>query len=221
MTAVQLSMACASVLPVAGAGISVFSSDDFRAPIGASHDEASAAERLQFTTGQGPCLAAHSAGRTVLASEIELASRWPEFHRQLTTTTPYTAIAAIPLADGLHGVGALDLYFFRPEDLTALVLADALTVADLVTAILAEQEWRLNAEGSAEPPWLNTSVTRGRAVVSVAMGMVAVVAAVNFSDALALLRAQAHSTNRTLDDLSSALVSGRLSTEVFDLAGNG
>jgi hypothetical protein len=217
MTAVQLSTACVGVLPVAGAGISVFGADGFRAPIGASHDEASAAERLQFTTGEGPCLAAHTAGRTVLAGEAELAARWPEFHQQLTLTTPYTAIASIPLSDGLAGIGALDLYFHRSADLVGMNVTDALIVAGLIARILAQQTWHRTVDGSDEPPWLNTPATRARAAVSVAMGMVAVLADLNFTDALAVLRARAHSAGRTLDDLCAAVVSGAVPTETFDL----
>ena len=55
---VLLARACARVLGVAGAGISVFA-DDYRVPLGASDNDASSAERLQFTLGEGPCLDAY------------------------------------------------------------------------------------------------------------------------------------------------------------------
>src|SRR3954447_10060986 len=52
----RLMRSCVQVLPVAGAGVSVFT----RGAGGASDDSAVLAERLQFTVGEGPCLAAHA-----------------------------------------------------------------------------------------------------------------------------------------------------------------
>src|SRR3954453_21240789 len=85
---VRLARACAEVLPVAAVGISIFGTPDIRIPAGASDDDAATAERLQFTTGQGPCLDAHALARSVLATESFIAQRWPEFHRGLVTSTP-------------------------------------------------------------------------------------------------------------------------------------
>jgi hypothetical protein len=46
---VRLARACVEVLPVAGVGISMFGSSGMRIPVGASDDDAAAAERLQFS----------------------------------------------------------------------------------------------------------------------------------------------------------------------------
>ena len=75
----RLARACAQVLPVAGAGLSVYFSADRRLPLGGSDQAAGIAERLQFTVGEGPCLTAHSTGNAVLADEDELRTRWPMF----------------------------------------------------------------------------------------------------------------------------------------------
>jgi hypothetical protein len=48
--------AAVSVLPVAGAGLSM--TDHLRIPLAASDYDVVAAERLQTTIGEGPCLAA-------------------------------------------------------------------------------------------------------------------------------------------------------------------
>ncbi len=50
----RLARACARVLPVDGAGISLFFAEDRRLPLGASDHPASIAERMQFTAGEGP-----------------------------------------------------------------------------------------------------------------------------------------------------------------------
>ena len=84
---VRLARACVAVLPVSGAAISLLY-DDFRVPLGASDDAATCAERLQFTTGQGPCLDAVRSGDTVLAGPAEILDSWPEYGQELLRPDP-------------------------------------------------------------------------------------------------------------------------------------
>lgn len=99
----RLMRAAAAVLPVAAAGISAFSKLRHRVPLGASDDTAALAERLQFTVGEGPCLAAHTDQRAVVATAEVMSRCWPAFHLELTGRTPYRAIVSIPRAD--HRLG--------------------------------------------------------------------------------------------------------------------
>ena len=62
---IRLTKACVQVLPITGAGLSLFSAPTMRIPIGASDDTATAAERAQFTVAQGPCFDAHQTGGQV------------------------------------------------------------------------------------------------------------------------------------------------------------
>jgi hypothetical protein len=50
----RLARACALVLPVDGAGISLFFASDRRLPLGASDPVSAEAERLQFTQARVP-----------------------------------------------------------------------------------------------------------------------------------------------------------------------
>src|SRR3954451_15797495 len=68
----RLAWACAQVLPVSGAGISLLSDPLVKVPIGASDDLAANAERFQFTAGAGPCFEAHRTGVPVAAGIREL-----------------------------------------------------------------------------------------------------------------------------------------------------
>src|SRR3954453_20319520 len=74
-----------AVLPVDGAGISLFFVSDRRLPLGASDNRAAEAERLQFTVGEGPFLSAHAEGRALFADEDTIRSRWPTFYDELAT----------------------------------------------------------------------------------------------------------------------------------------
>lgn len=110
---IRLSKACVQVLPISGAGLSLFSAPTMRIPVGASDDTSTIAERLQFTVSDGPCFAAHRSGQVVVAPEDVIASRWPMFNDQLLGQTPIRGIVSSPLRDGLSATGVLDLYCHR------------------------------------------------------------------------------------------------------------
>ncbi|WP_246078778.1 GAF and ANTAR domain-containing protein [Modestobacter excelsi] len=201
----RLARACARVLPVDGAGISLFFADDRRLPLGASDAVSAEAERLQFTVGEGPCLSAHAEGRPLMADETTIRSRWPAFYDCLAGTTPIRATLSIPLEDDLRGIGALDLYLVPPRDPGSLPLADALAVAHEVAATfgVVNQRDRGHADG---PAWLDAPAAGRRATVWKAIGMVNAGLRVSSPDALAVLRAHAYATGTSLDDLAARVV---------------
>ena len=134
----RLAKACTRVLPIAGAGISMFTAPTMRIPVGASDDTATTAERLQFTVAQGPCIDAHHTGQRVVATEPVIAERWPIYHDRLITQTPVRGIVAVPLGDGLNGIGALDLYCHRSADVAAIdATATTAIAAQIATTLRA------------------------------------------------------------------------------------
>jgi hypothetical protein len=64
-------------LGVDGAGLSIHGQAQKRTPLGASSNDASTAERLQFTAGAGPCLDAARSGWPVFAVEPLCTSAGP------------------------------------------------------------------------------------------------------------------------------------------------
>ncbi|MFL6163336.1 MAG: ANTAR domain-containing protein [Jatrophihabitantaceae bacterium] len=209
---VRLARACVAVLPVAGAGISLIY-DDFRVPLGASDADASCAERLQFTTGQGPCLQAVRSGDTVVAGRDQIFGSWPEYGQELFAQTPYGAVISLPLAITTAAHGALDLYLTDSPMLQRVSLADATAVRSQV----AEAFQRARAMSSAgrmlsdepQPAWLHGPAARERTHVWIAMGMVMTRYGLQAGDALALLRAHAYGIGTTLDQLSEELIAGQ------------
>jgi hypothetical protein len=208
---VRLAQACVAVLPVSGAGISLFY-DDFRVPLGASDDAANCAERLQFTTGEGPCLQAVRHGDTVLAGPEQILDCWPEYGQELFARTPYDAVISLPLKITAQAAGALDLYLTEAPMLSRLSLADATAVqAQVSTAFRLCRETteaEQNPSGVPEPAWLHGPSAQDRTHVWIAMGMVTSRYELGAADALALLRAHAYGTGSTLDQLAGELISG-------------
>jgi hypothetical protein len=206
----RLVRACAQVLPVAGAGLSVYFSGDRRLPLGGSDQAADTAERLQFTVGEGPCLMAYDTGSPVLADEDELRTRWPIFHDVLVSHTPIRGVISLPLHGGLQDIGALDLYVEPPGSVRDLGLADALTVTTALSDTFAAA---MDQQPRSEfgPAWLDAPAAGRRALVWQAVGFVSVGLELGSSDALTLLRAQAYGTDRDLDEVAEAVLEDRLS----------
>ena len=205
-----LARACAELLPVDGAGLSVYFSADRRLPLGGSDADADTAERLQFTVGEGPCLTSHSTLEPVLADEDELRRRWPAFHDALVSHTPIRGVISLPLHGGLQDLGALDLYLQPPSTVRDLGLADALTVTTALSDCFAAA---MDEEPRTEygPSWLDAPSAGRRALVWQAIGFVSTGLDLQSTDALAVLRAHAYGHDRELDDVAESVLERRLS----------
>ncbi len=208
----RLARAVARVLPVDGAGISLFFADHRRLPLGASGPAASIAERLQFTAGEGPCLSAHAERRPVVADEATIQSRWPAFYDGLVAGTSIRGVISLPLEDELRGIGALDLYTVPPNDVTSLGLADALSISAEVTALLGTTD-RAARSRSHGPVWLDAPAAERRSVLWQAMGFLNSGLELSSADALALLRAHAYAEGEDLEELARRVIDREIPLE--------
>ena len=205
----RLARACVRALPVDGAGISLFFAGDRRLPVGGSDPAAGVAERLQFTTGEGPCLSAHAEGRPVVADEATIRSRWPAFYEALVARTPIRGTISLPLTDQLRGIGALDLYTIPPNGVRSLSLADALEIGTEVTATFRASS-RAGRQRGDGPEWLDAPAAQRRSRVWQAMGFVNSALDVSSTDALAILRACAYADGKDLDELAEQVLDNQV-----------
>lgn len=211
-----LSQACVEVLPVAGAGLSI--TDRLRVPLGSSDDNAARAERLQATLGEGPCLAATASKSPLTAACDTIAVRWPMFHREFVTQTPFRSVVSLPLLSRRQRLryGALDLYLTTrtlPDFCEAFLSQVMSAVADPIADVLFGGRYTTAAPQANLPPWLDNLSVAGRMHVWVAVGILIEHAGLGDADALAALRAYAFSHDTTLDDLADELVTQRLEPE--------
>lgn len=213
---VRLARASARTLHVEDAGLSLVDASQQRIPLGASSDVAEVAERLQFTVGSGPCMAAQETRQPVFAVEEDLRRRWPVFSELLFGSTPFRAVVALPLQPALAGVGAIDLYFRGSAEVLALDVFEAVAVGELITSTLSDAAvW--SAWSAAEgPEWLHGAAPERRAAVWEAIGKLSVDLAVGAPAALDLLRAHAYGRALTVDDVAEELLSGRLTATELD-----
>jgi hypothetical protein len=194
-----LARVCVRVLPIAGAAISMFTVGNLDIPVGASDQIAARAERMRFTS---PATAAwqHSAG----------------FYESPTIGTPYQGFAVVPLRTRSTEIGALSLFCASTQDLTLLGLVDLASVAEQITAILLKsQRQSPGNQDPLGPTWLSAAVATDRRQVFVAIGMLMEALQVSADDALAVLRASAYVTDRTVDEVADDLVNDRLPLSDF------
>jgi hypothetical protein len=213
----RLARACAAVLPVDGAGLSVFFAEDRRLPLGASDAIAASAERLQFTVGEGPCLTAGATGQPVVADEEELFRSWPVFADALVTKTPIRGVIALPLRGPLRDIGAVDLYLQSAERVRSVSLADVLTVLTALSLCFADA-MAGQPHTESGPSWLDAPPAGRRAQVWQALGMINAGLHLRTTDAMSLLRAYAYGHDAVVDDVADAVVQRRLSLDELSLS---
>jgi hypothetical protein len=198
--------ACVRHLPgIGGVGVAVMTRLPAQGIRYASNRVSERVEELQVVLGEGPCVDAFSAGRPVLASDLDQAAwvrRWPAFVPEALAAGA-RAVFALPLQVGSARVGVMDLYRDAPGWLPGGELADALVFADATTQALLIEAHARDVQGVP----LYESYP---AVVHQATGMVKVQLNVGIAEALVRLRAYAYAEERPIEDVARDVVGRRL-----------
>lgn len=215
----RLAAAVMEVTGVDGAGLDVFDQDGLPVPIGASCNDTSLAEQLQFTVGQGPTYDAHRTGKTITATEAAMARTWPAYHDLLVTQTAFRSVVALPLTGPLASTATMDLMFHDPAAAASALLPDMAVLCLHITATLIEADLLSAAETGEDsgPVWLSNPSSLHRRHVMVAADILHTHLGVSTADALKMLKAQAYANRTTTDDVAADLISGRTSPVAFDL----
>ncbi len=203
----SLCLACTDVLGVTGAGLMLISGNKSLSCIGVSDDIARAVEDVEYTLGEGPCIAAFNDKIPVFEPDLNAGGgRWPEF-RKGALAVGVGAAFGFPLLVDQVCIGALNLYQDRAGPLTAQQVDDALVAADIASRTLLT--WQAVA-----PPgmiaWQLEAVPNNRVEVHQAAGRISVQAGVPVDDAIVLLRAYAFSQDRLISDVARDVAEGHL-----------
>jgi hypothetical protein len=203
-----LCLACTDVVGVTGAGLMLVSGARSLGCVGVSDAITEAVEQVEFTLGEGPCVAAYRAKAPVFDPDLadDTDGPWPEFRRGALAVGVRAAFG-FPLLVEQICIGALNLYHDRSGALSDRQVDDALVVAGLAGRTLLA--WQADA-----PPgmiaWQLEQVPKHRMEVHQATGRISVQAAISLPDALVLLRAFAFSTDRPISDVASDVAEGRI-----------
>jgi hypothetical protein len=185
----RLCQAVVDVLTVDGAAISVYLGGDVAVPVGANDLDASMGESLQFTVREGPCFESYRTRCPVLIANLRdpnspAWAHWPIYASELSQHTAYHSVFAYPLMDSGLVLGSLSLYRRTSGHLQNL--ADTRVIAASIAERLAEELF-----------WQ-------------AQGLTAQANRITPGQAIDLLRAQAYTADRRLDDVAEDIMSGRL-----------
>jgi hypothetical protein len=215
-----LTRAGLAVVAADGIGLSVVD-DRFRVPLGASDEDATVAERLQFTVGEGPCIQALRDRTEVRANDSDLARRWPAFYDELTRNTPYRSIASLPLKITAALDGAIDFYFEHPAGAFSIDLGVAVAIADeIVNALRATSTPTapsMRAAGVLLPAWLYSPAASDRLRTWIAAGVIMSGLGLTAPDALARIRGYAYAHQRDIRDVTDAIIAGGLRADALTL----
>jgi hypothetical protein len=213
----RLCQALARILALDGVGMSMYVGRDIAVPIGASDPDAGRGEAIQFTVREGPCLEAHTTRRPVLVADVHdprspAWSHWPTYAEQLTAQTDYRGVFAFPLLAGSAPIASLGVYRRAcgyPETFTDLRVLVPRIAGCLKGAILRGPD-----RGPVEQ-WVAGPTSQRRHLVWQAQAFVLQANHLTPGQATDLLRAQAFTAGRTLDDLAADIVSGHLPVPVL------
>ena len=152
----------------------------------------------------------------VLATADIMARRWPIFHSELVSKTPYQAIVSLPIDSDEFGVAAaVDLYYLEPRPFISDEEMEEIGLAtDIIGALLVANSGLVQTP-AAEPVWLNTAAVRARSQVWIALGMLNVALNLGPVDALATLRSYAYSRDTTIDEIARKITDRQLPTEAL------
>jgi hypothetical protein len=215
----RLCQAVTDVLGVEGAAISVYLGADIAVPVGANHLTASLGEALQFTLREGPCFEAYRSRLPILMPDVQdpespAWSRWPTYAAQFTQHTDYRGVFAYPLLANGVAMGSLSLY--RRASGQPDHLDDVAVIANQVADRLLAAEVFTSPDSDSGHRWLEGPTSRRRRLVWLAQGLTLQTNRITPRQAMELLRAQAFSADRLLDDVAADIVSGELPIPVLE-----
>lgn len=163
-----------------------------------SHDDALAADQVQYELGSGPCVDAVVEDHVFLTGAVHEDPRWPAYGRRVHAEVGVTSVLAqrLVLPDGNGSVAALNLYGTAPDAFDETSRRQALLLATqcslLVSAYLAHQR----------VAHLERALASNREI-GVAVGVLMAAHRVPHDEAFAMLRLTSQDTNRKIRDLAA------------------
>jgi hypothetical protein len=212
----RLCEACVVLLDIDAAAISLVFDGANSGTLGSSGASARIYDELQFTLGEGPCLASVLQRIPILIVDLAdpAEARWPAY-RPAMLAHQIRGVYAIPVVVAGEFVGALDLFRARPGPLLATDLAGAVAAAELAAIPvldLLDGDLQAAVTDPNSNAWAELNRLT-RAEVSQAIGMLVAQLEVEPALALILLRAHAYATGRSVTDIARDILDRRLKLE--------
>ena len=212
----RLCEACVVLLDIDAAAISLVFDGANSGTLGSSGASARIYDELQFTLGEGPCLASVLQRIPILIVDLAdpAEARWPAY-RPAMLAHQIRGVYAIPVVVAGEFVGALDLFRARPGPLLATDLAGAVAAAELAAIPvldLLDGDLQAAVTDPNSNAWAELNKLT-RAELSQAIGMLVAQLEVEPALALILLRAHAYASGRSVTGIARDILDRRLKLE--------
>jgi len=193
-------------LPISGAAVSTLGEVLGSETISATDAHAARLDEVQFDLGEGPCWDALDAAGPIAEPSLRVtgAERWPAFAAAIRDE-PVSSIFAFPLIVGPLRLGAVDLYSRTPVTLDSAETQRASTLA----AVVARRVLR-DALSASDSPTDADANPRTRRLIHQATGIVLAQLDLRPDDALLIIQGHAFATNRSMMEVATEIVEGRL-----------
>lgn len=139
-----LSSRCVGLLDAAAAGILIADSDGHLHVVGASTEQIELLELFQVQNNEGPCLDCFRTGQTVLHSDDDIGTRWPQF-AAFCLDAGFASVCAVPLRLRTQILGCLNIFVTGPGGLSDSDVALAQALADVASITIVQDQAIRNA----------------------------------------------------------------------------
>lgn len=194
------------ILGVVGTGTWLVSDDGRMQFLLSTSGRVTEVERVQERTQDGPAVAAQSSQAPVVVAELDGEARWGEY-AEAARSAGLSAVLALPLSQGDHRLGALDIYDESVREWTEAELDAATLLAQVATGYI------VHASKLDHYRRLTEQLQRAldsRVVIEQAKGRVSGSRGVTGEEAFAAIRRHARTSQRPVRDVASDVVEGRL-----------
>ncbi len=191
------------VLGIAGAGVSVRESGQFRFAA-ASDDRCAALEQVQQAGSCGPGVEACRTGAIIRVADLP--GHWREWgaYQRAAGDAGVAAVASVPLRSNGDSIGAVDLYSTVRRDWSADDLAAAAILADMATGYLVHA-WERDRQYRVIEQLREALASR--IVIEQAKGILAAERHISVDEAFEVLRRHARRHAASLRSVADAVVS--------------
>ena len=166
----------------------------------AATDEVSAAvDRVQYETGEGPCLSAILEQPTYRTGDLAAETRWPTFSRPAVERTGVRSVLAYRLFTEADTLGALNLYSRERDAFDDEAEAIGTILAAHAALALARAREREQITG------LEQAVASNRSI-GMAIGILMAIRRIGQDEAFDLLRRVSQRTNRKVREIADEVV---------------
>lgn len=180
------------------AGVTVIRRGRPETPAATDHVSAEV-DKVQYESGQGPCLSAILESDTFLTGDLAAEERWPKFSRPAAERTGVRSVLAYRLFTAEDTMGALNLYS-REVDAFG---EDSVAVGSILAAHAALAFSRARERETITG--LEQAVASNRQI-GTAIGILMAIRKITQDEAFALLKAASQGTNRKLRTIAEEVV---------------